>query len=430
MPTVTGPDGRKLRFPEGTDPATVMAVLQQQYPDADFGSAAGQPPAPATPPGAGLPAAPGPAPGGPGMVAATPTPGAPPGAPETAAPLSQDERTAEQLRQFLRGEMAQEPWYSKLAAGMGSSVDSTIRGGRQLWNMATGDDEELAQLRAEEAEHRRINEPLLETGWGRTGQVGGMLAEMAVPGGAIAKGTKALTAGIPRAAQLASVIGAESGLGALAGAIQPTVEGESHGDNAALGAALGAGARAAPSVLGAAARVLGAKTGLSPFAGALSQALRRYSGAQDPAKDAVRRAAGEKIGEITQGVNVPLSPMAPELAAIRSNYGSAIPGAVRDQLETLENIARQHKSAALRGVRAQEMRTAVAREASDSGGITQSGLERLMRALDKGVEGQLTAAQIRALRQARNEYRTGLGQPGMGYTAPAVIGYGVTADGE
>lgn len=39
MPIVTGPDGRRLRFPDGTDQATVMQVLQEQYPDADWGEA-------------------------------------------------------------------------------------------------------------------------------------------------------------------------------------------------------------------------------------------------------------------------------------------------------------------------------------------------------------------------------------------------------
>ncbi len=37
MPSVTGPDGRKLNFPEGTDQQAVLRVLQQQYPDAEWG---------------------------------------------------------------------------------------------------------------------------------------------------------------------------------------------------------------------------------------------------------------------------------------------------------------------------------------------------------------------------------------------------------
>lgn len=36
MPTVTGPDGRKLRFPKGTDPNLVVKTLREQYPDADW----------------------------------------------------------------------------------------------------------------------------------------------------------------------------------------------------------------------------------------------------------------------------------------------------------------------------------------------------------------------------------------------------------
>ena len=42
MPSVTGPDGRKLSFPEGTDPQVVMQVLREQYPDANWGQPAKQ----------------------------------------------------------------------------------------------------------------------------------------------------------------------------------------------------------------------------------------------------------------------------------------------------------------------------------------------------------------------------------------------------
>lgn len=400
------PDGKTytVNAPDGVSEQEAFQMLQQQLGE--------QPPAP--PPGApdpdwqaGLPAVP-PAPGGPSGPGPVPTPGAP----------------ADPARRGREEVVDKMPWYEKFGAGAGQSVDSSIRGVRQLLNMATGDDEDLAMLQQEEAAAREADEALLDSGWGRTGQIAGHLAQLAIPAGYISKGTKALTAGLPRAAQVGGVLAAESGLGGAYGAMQPTVEGESHGDNAAVGAALGAGSRLAPWALGAGARVVGEKSGVSPALRIAASALRGAGkGADDAAPSAVRQAAGRRIGEITQGVRVPLKPLAGEFAAIERSYGKSLPSPVRDQLRALADWGKRYDGQ-LKGEKLQEMRTALHREATKREGMSQSGLERVARVLDEAVEGQLSGAKLRALRQARTEYRTGLAQPGVRFTAPATVAGG------
>lgn len=401
MPTVTGPDGRKLKFPEGTPQEEVMAVLAQQYPDSFSGQAAVPAPGgPAAPPGG--PAAPSPGAGTGDPTGATPS--APPGA------GTGDENPLNGM-----------PWYQRAAAGAGQSVDSSIRSVRQLYNYLVGDDAKLAELKKEEEERRALDAPLLGDLAGRSGQIAGYIAQMAVPGGQAAKATKLATAGMSRGAQMAAMLGTESALGAGAGAMNPIVEGESVGRNALTGAATAGLARLAPGAVRGATAMVGRGSGISPAAEAIAKVLR--SGKDSAAKQSVRSSAGQRMGEIMGSVNVPLKPMASELSSINKAYGSSLPDPVRQQLDDLANLGKRY-GAALKGDKVKEMRTAIYREASDSTGLSQSGLERIGRALDKGIDSQLTKAQAKALRQARTEYKTGQKQPGMGKSVIPVTAWG------
>lgn len=420
MPVVTGPDGRKLRFPDGTSQDEVMAVLAQQYPDA-FGQ--GQDPAqpgtpdPAIAPGAapapwlGPVAAPGatdpatPIPGDPGELSVDPNMPADPA-------IQAQYRLTEARRQNVE-EMG---GLQRFLTGAGQSVYSTGKGIQQLYNMATGDEEKLAQLQAEELERRGIDSALLETPGGRAGQVGGYVAQAYVPGSLATKGTQALTMGAPRAAQLGAQIGTEAALGAGMGAAQPTAPGESHADNAERGAYVGALGRAAPAAIGAGANLALAKTGVGPMVDALKRAGR---GMETGAEATARRQAGTALGKAMERVNVPVSPLARDLARIGRRYQKDLPDSVIYQIRELGKYG---NTAKLKGPAVAEMRTALHREAQASEGIKRSGLESLTRKLDDHVESQMTRAQVKALQQARNTYRTGKPQPGMSKSAPFMIG--------
>lgn len=404
----TAPDGKTytVNAPDGVSEGEAFQMLSQQ-----LGQQQGVPDPAAPDPDwqAGLPAAPG-ATGGPSGPGA----GLPPGPPPDPA--------AEGRREVVEGM----PWYEKLGAGAGQSVDSNIRGVRQLFNYLTNDQEDLDMLAQEEQQAREFNEPLLDSGWGRTGQIGGHILQMLLPAGAAAKGVKAVTAGLPRAAQVSSVLGTEAALGGAYGAMQPTVEGESHGDNAAIGAAFGVGSRLAPWAVGAGARAVGEKSGISPVlriaANSLRGAGKDSAGLGSPA---VREAAGQRIGQITEGVRVPLKPLASELGAVERAYGSSLPRSVRDQLRALDDWGKRYgDTASLKGERVREMQTALYREGAKREGAAQSGLERAARALNKAVEDELTPMQARALRQALREYRTGVGQPGIDAKFPMTTGAG------
>ncbi|MGL4641119.1 MAG: hypothetical protein ACRCVX_15495 [Shewanella sp.] len=106
----------------------------------------------------------------------------------------------------------------KFIAGVGASVDNTIRGVKQAF---TNDPEKKRQLQEEELEARQAQAAL--GGWGTGGKILGSVAQMA-PAAFIPGANTVAGAGL---------------VGTLAGAAEPTIEGESRLKNAALGGALG-----------------------------------------------------------------------------------------------------------------------------------------------------------------------------------------------
>lgn len=415
----TGPDGKTYEI-QGPDDATEEQAFQMLQ--GQLGSGGGAPAA-GSAPGAASPALPGPVSPGAGMGAATPTPEGSPGAggelPMYDPSMPSDPRIKAQYEalQQQRADFDSMPALKRFLTGAGESVYSTGKGIQQLYNRVVGDDKRLAELQQEEADRRELNTPIEESGMGTAGQLAGFAAQAYVPGGAMTKGARLLTAGAPRAAQMGAQLGVEGALGGMQGGMQPTAPGESAMDNAERGAIVGGASRAIPGAAGAAAHFIGNKTGIAPTMAVMTRMLR--GGAKNAEESAVRREAGRDMGRIMQGASVPVGSLSRDLGKIGRRYQSDLPASVLDQIDMLRNMPASMK---LKGSAAAEMRTALNREAADSSGIRRTGLETLARKLDSHVDDALPKMQARLLRQARETYRTGRGQPGLGKLTPAAIG--------
>lgn len=125
--------------------------------------------------------------------------------------------------------------YEKVLAGAGKSVVDMGRGIKQILNVP-GAQEEIDEA-------AKYDRPLMQTGAGVGGYIGGTLATSVIPAGLAADAAKA--AGLGRAAMAANAIanpatyGAAAASGALQGALQPVETGDSRAGNIALGAAAG-----------------------------------------------------------------------------------------------------------------------------------------------------------------------------------------------
>jgi len=162
-------------------------------------------------------------------------------------------------------------------------------------------DEGLAGINKEIADSRRLDAPLMDTGWGTTGNIGGnvlmTLPALAIPGVNTYTGAAAM--------------------GGAVGALQPTTEGESRGVNTLVGAGAGLAGQGIGSAIGKA--VNAAKGKVSQIEGAVAE------------KAAAQAAA--------------------ETASARSAAGNAAQNAYR-QLEHLRELG------ALRGLTAEEAQIA------------------------------------------------------------------------
>lgn len=209
MPTIRTPDGRRLRVPDGATPEQISAVLQSQGYDVGGSSAP-----------------------------------------------RQIEHVGGEARNPTEGMGT----VDRIRAGFGKAFADTASGVKQAVtsrarDMAGGDflgaipdsmqsrnavtdwlDRSLASQQAEIDETRQLDAPLMDTGAGFAGNVGGQVAQMAVPVG----GAATLTGRLGMAAAQG---------GAFAGA-QPVTTGESRGMNAASGALLGLGGQGIASGLG------------------------------------------------------------------------------------------------------------------------------------------------------------------------------------
>lgn len=189
----------------------------------------------------------------------------------------------------------------RMAAGAGKSIVDVGRGLQQL--TATG--ERAQQLAAENADRAAIDRPLMETGAGKAGYLGGAVATMLTPGVVLrGAGMAAQAANAPRVAQALDTAGqaitapksywGAAGLGAAQGAVQPASSTTERAINTGLGGVVGAVVPAAVRGAGAAVeryapsvadvgRAVAATAKTLPGAVAESAGLPRVAAALNPA---------------------------------------------------------------------------------------------------------------------------------------------------
>lgn len=126
---------------------------------------------------------------------------------------------ADPISQGARNFAADMPFLDKFNAGMGKAFSDVGSAAKQL----VGGGPDAAQV----AEQRKLDAPLMKTGGGLAGNVGGNLAILAP------------LAVVPGAAS----VGGAAALGATAGALQPTKDATERGKNMVLGGVLGGGSQ-------------------------------------------------------------------------------------------------------------------------------------------------------------------------------------------
>lgn len=209
-------------------------------------------------------------------------------------------------------------WYQKYRAGLGKSMVDTYQGAKQLGvdvigelagdrtgltgssalsGLITGEkpgsnavtrwaERKGEELRAEEAERRRLDADLMGTGAGAFGNIAGTVGQLFLPGVA-ARGTA-----IGRALLPATVRG-NALQGAAMGALQPVAEEGERGRNMAIGGLAGGSGALAGKGLGALAKLAGraSPSALSSTDAKVAEVIRKEaSGAQSlmaPAPSAV-----------------------------------------------------------------------------------------------------------------------------------------------
>lgn len=386
MPIIKTPDGRKLRVPEGATQEQIQQVLAAAgyQPDTPAAATGG----PGSPPAGGVAA---PIAGGPPAVA-------PARSLEELTPGISTNPT-EGMSGMQRG-----------LAGAGQATDSTIRGVRQVFNYLTGDEEEYNQLKEAENAARERDAPLLATRSGRAGQILGHIAQAAIPGTALAKGTKLLGGGTK------ALIAGESALGGAMGALQPVAGDEKRSTNAAWGATIGAAVPFGGAVLSKV-RQLPATTietalrVLTPYG--TRQVGNVVAKSAKLGSPKVRAAAGRQMAELTKDVRVPVSQdLAKALRKVAARYDKSLKDT--DALRDIKGIAAlglQNKGAKLKGAELSEFLTALGREAAINGGFKKTGLQKTYRVLNDALLASMTKAQAKQLLAARQMYKTGTRPP-------------------
>lgn len=160
-----------------------------------------------------------------------------------------------------------------LAAGGGAGFARMARGPAQLVGLATEQDE---------AEARALEEPLMASGYGFTGNILANTAPFALGGPVLRAAASAprFASAAPALSRAASIVAPTSirgntALGAAAGGVlQPTVQGESRLENAGIGAGAGLLGAGAPRAIGATRNVLqGMRGAQRSAAGILREAV-------------------------------------------------------------------------------------------------------------------------------------------------------------
>lgn len=391
MPVIRTPDGRRLRVPDDATPEQIQAVLAS----VGAGAPAAPTPGPATPP----PAAPG-ATGGP-----VGTPPAPPAATPVPPPAGgAPARPVDHLAEGAREQVGNMSRVEKILAGMGASVDSGIRGVRQAWNAVTGDEETLARLKEEENTARRINQPLMDDGWGMTGNIAGHVAQFAIPGGAVARGAKLANRGLPAAMAM------EGALGAGMGAVAPITGDESRAQNAIVGGTVGAalpgGVAAGRHLASIPSNILRSRILRAAMPHGLGSVADITAAAMSPSRGSKK--VGQRLARIASEGRVEIQPLLKKIDPILRRYGNDVPEAIRNHVDELRSLAAQSKSAKLKGEMAQNMASGAFETADSMTGPGRIALRNIGRVVRDELQSSLPAHRARALRQAWQQYRTGV----------------------
>jgi hypothetical protein len=146
--------------------------------------------------------------------------------------------------------------FERVAAGAGKSIYDTGRGIGQLFGLVS---------QADIDESARLDKALMNTTAGTVGNIGGQVAQMALPGGIAARGAQAI--GIGGAKLLPTLARAATGSSLYAGT-QPVLTGESRIGNMGVAGLAGGAGQGVASGVGALARP--AKAALSPVVSQLA----------------------------------------------------------------------------------------------------------------------------------------------------------------
>lgn len=261
--------------------------------------------------------------------------------------------------------------FEKLAAGAGKAVADTGRGLGQMVGLVSRDD--VAQSRA-------LDAPLMNTGAGMTGNIAGNVAMALLPGATVAGAGKVLSKA-PAAAELGqalltggkalmapTTIPGAAGVGALQGAIQPSISTTETLSNIGVGAGAGA---AIPTL------VRGGQVGiaaLDPFSEAgqnriIGRAMNAAAG--NDAREALKNLRGAT--EIVPG-SAPTAGQAaanPGIAALERTAVATDPVAMNEMARrvAMQNEARQ---AALQGLTPDKASAVAARDAATNALYSQA----------------------------------------------------------
>lgn len=427
----TSPEGKtyKIEGPEGSTKAQAFQILQKRL----SGAGTPAPAAPTGPPKADFSGVTS------GASSTAPIAQPPPTFrnPATGAVETQEERMARLTKQA-----ALEPkidptgtTFENIAAGAGKNIMGAVRGGRQLFNMITGDDEELAQLQAEEEEARRLDEPLMDTKAGKAGYYGTELASWLLPAAKVTK--------IPGIARLgkAGVVAGEAALGGLQGAMQATTKDESKLKNAALGATLGAALPASGAILRRAGDIGEALPFISPMVGRrrarvageervaaaarskletearrveahnakvdtrIADAARQEAKAQfeNRRKDLLRR-VGKGIGEAVEGQRIAVPKAKVDaLRSVQRRYGDDMPPEFTKLIDDMD-LAAKHGFG--KGEMLQQAKAALGDRARGNAkrGLPTTGLHEAERVISDIILNGLPKARAEALRKKYGRY--------------------------
>lgn len=237
--------------------------------------------------------------------------------------------------------------FDKAAAGVGLSLAETGRGVKQflgdafnsatdVFGMASGEDRAMQRRQAVD-EQRRVDAPLLNTGAGLVGYLGGTVGQVLVPGAAAIRYGSAAPklAALVRSASLPQTVRGMAAQGGLIGLLQPVGTEDSRLSNAGMGAGLAALGGVIPRAIGGTGRAVSSTVGRFTQSGAMRRAVGQV---QREAEDAaaLMRPQPSQIPGVQR--TLAQESLDPGIARLERNVRSTVGGF--DGLDSANNVAR------------------------------------------------------------------------------------------